>query len=142
MRKIILGAVAIAAAASFAPASADPGNGCVAAPITAQADGGCTYESTGANTSIAVFTPNEVNVTWVETCTNPVTGLDYDIVQNAFSGAGLDATTQGVYTVGGSWACHTGSNIPAGEDVTVTVTEDGFDPITGTIGLVAIGETA
>lgn len=139
MRKFILGAVVLAAAASFSPASADAGNGCTiqGGAYGPSESGTCTYTATGNDTSILVLTPNHVDVTYpthavIDGVCSP-TGT-----ANAFHQDSADPS-QGVKDV---------ADIPATDcagpvEVTVTVGPDsaGFG-VDGWVGLVAIAETA
>lgn len=121
MRKIILGAIAAAAAMSIVPASAEAGNGCQVAGGDTPAGTSCSYDGTGADTSILVLTPNSVTVT-VNTGEETV---------EVYSNDSADPAAQGVHSI----------EVPAGR-VTVTVGPDSAEVIEGWIGVVAISETA
>jgi hypothetical protein len=123
MRKIILGAIATAIAASVVPASADPTVGCEVAGGDTPAGTSCTFVSTGADLGALILTPNHVDVTYVNDLGDTVT---------LYSNASADPFAQGPKSF---------DNAPAGKTVTVTVGPDdaeGF--IEGWIGIVGVRE--
>lgn len=124
MRKIILGAVAAAAALSMGAASAEPGNGLQAIGGDTPAGYSDSYTSTGADTSILVLTPNAVELSYVNESGAKVV---------VYSNDSADPAAQGVHDV---------DAIPAGEEVTLTVGPDSAEVIEGWIGAVIVSETA
>jgi len=121
MRKLILGAIGMAMAASIVPASADPALGCQVVGGDTPAGTSCTYAGSGADTSIVILTPNSVTVT-VDSGEGPV---------EFYSNGSADPEAQGVKSL----------DLPAGT-VKVTVGPDSAEVVEGWIGLVAINETA
>lgn len=124
MRKLFLGAIATAIAASIVPASADPGNGLQAIGGDTPAGYSDSYTSTGADTSILVLTPNAVELSYVDGDGNKVV---------VYSNGSADPAAQGV---------HAADPIPAGEEVTLKVGPDSAEVVEGWIGAVIVSETA
>jgi len=146
MRKIILGAIVVAAAASAGSATAQPLpaplNGCTVTggAYGATEQGACTYTTSGATTSLLISTPNSVRLSWTihqeitdefgnTNCVATGTGVAYN--------AGSANPQQGLQSAGA---------IPAADcagpnEVTLTVGPDsaGFG-VEGWIGTVTVFE--
>ena len=120
MKKTLLLASVAALALSFAPSQAEVGNGCVAGPGEVEASASCTYQSTGAATNWVAATPNSWTITVVR---------DGVTVKLAESDSAAPPST--------------GTITPQnGETITVTMGPDCAGPACGSVGVVAVLETA